>query len=170
MNMLPVAKCILRIAGWFFVSLIVLVFLVTPVGYLTVAVLGDAMDWKSHYLAGLHSVNCGRVRISGDASVATECALDADAKGRPFRVAYQVQGLDSIVVVGIVSTPRGKLLALNYDSCPSGCGFSLLQQRVTVSSCPEPFHLYVNEKGRINCFQPQLSQPSNITSPNMESH
>jgi len=138
------------------------------VSYIVVPVIGDAMDWKSHYLAGFHSVDCGRVKIRGDASQATHCALDANAKGQPFRVIYQIQGIDSIVAGGIVRTHEGKLFALSYDSCPSGCGFSLLRQRVTVSSCPEPYHLYVNPKARINCYQPQLSYPLNTASPNME--
>lgn len=106
--------------------------------YVVVPVVGDAMDWKSHYLAGLRSANCGRVKIRGDASKATQCALEENAKGRPFRVIYQIQGFDSIVAGGIVRTPAGKLLALSYDSCPSGCGFSLLQQRVSVGSFQNP--------------------------------
>jgi len=163
-----ITKRILWIAAWFFAVWIVLAFLLTPVGYLTVPIFGDAMDWKSHYLAGLRSVNCGRVKNRGDASNATKCALDANARGEAFRVAYQVQGIDSIVIGGIVRTSNGKLLSLTYDSCPAGCGFSLLRQAVFVSACPEPYNLYVNEKGRINCFQPHLSYPSNIMSPNLE--
>src|SRR5580765_6932053 len=27
---------------------------------------GDAMDWKSWWLAGRHSINCGRVPVHGD--------------------------------------------------------------------------------------------------------
>lgn len=136
--------------------------------YRLALVIGDAMDWKSLYFAGLSSVNCGRVKIRGDASLATQCALQADAKAQSFRVIYDVQGIDSIVAGGIVRTPGGALLALSYDSCPSGCGFSLLHQQVQVAPCPQPYHLYINPKGRINCFQPQLSYPRNLMSPNME--
>jgi len=136
--------------------------------YHLVPVIGDAMDWRSHYLAGLSSVNCGRVTVRGDAAAATQCALQAQARAQPFRVIYNIQGIDSIVAGGIVRTPRGALLAMSYDSCPYGCGFSLLQQRVQVAPCPQPYHLYVNPKGRINCFQPQLSYPRNIMSPNAE--
>jgi hypothetical protein len=136
--------------------------------YRLVPLIGDAMDWKSHYLAGLSSVNCGRVTVRGDASAATQCALQAQARAQPFRVIYNIQGWDSIVAGGIVRTPGGALLALSYDSCPYGCGFSLLQQRVQVAPCPQPYQLYVNPKGRINCFQPQLSYPKNIMSPNAD--
>ena len=145
-------------------------FLVDSMGmtYPVALVLGDAMDWKSHYLAGLRGVNCGRVKIGGDASAATQCALQADAGAKAFRVIYDIQGFDANVAGGIVRTSSGRLLALSYDSCPSGCGFSLLQQRVHVAACPQPFRLYVNPKGRINCFQSQLSSPKNIMSPNLE--
>jgi hypothetical protein len=129
---------------------------------------GDAMDWKSHYLAGVRSVNCGRVKVRGDPSAATQCALQADTKAQLFRVIYNIQGFDSFVAGGIVRTPSGRLLALSYDGCASGCGFSFLQQRVQVAPCPQPYHLYVNPKGRINCFQPQLSYPKDIMSPNFE--
>ena len=123
---------------------------------------------KGRDLAGPESVDCGWVTIGQDPSKATACALDANAKGKPFRIVYQVQGIDSIVAGGIVRTPEGKLLALEYDSCPAGCGYSETQQSTVVSSCPQPYRLYVNPKGRINCFQPQLSHPNNIMSPNME--
>jgi hypothetical protein len=129
---------------------------------------GDAMDWKSRYLVGLGGVNCGRVKVRGDPSAATQCALQADTKAQPFRVSYNVQGFDAFVAGGIVRTPSGKHLALSYDSCPRGCGFSFLRQRVRVAPCPQPYHLYVNPKGRINCFQPQLSYPKNLMSPNFE--
>jgi len=135
-----------------------------PLAFVT----GDAMDWESHYLAGVRSADCGRVKIRGDASSSTQCALQAEAQGKPFRVVYNIQGIDSIVAGGVVRTPAGKLLALSYDSCPSGCGFSMLQQRVRITPCPQPYHLYVNPKGRVNCFQEQLSYPKNIMSPNME--
>jgi hypothetical protein len=57
---------------------------------------------------------------------------------------------------------------LTYDSCPSGCGFSFFGQSVHVDACPQPNHLYVNPKGRINCFQAELSYPKNLMSPNSE--
>lgn len=126
------------------------------------------MDWKSHYLAGFRSINCGRIKIGQNPANATTCALKANEAGQPFRVIYNIQGIDSSVAGGIVRTSDGKLFALSYDSCPMGCGFSFLQQRVKIAACPQPYHLYTNPKGRLNCFQPQLSYPQNIMSPNME--
>lgn len=165
-------KRILRLTLWIVVPIVVCfaLLLADSMGltYRLVPVTGDAMDWESHYLAGLGAVNCGRVKIRRDPSSATQCALQAYAKGQPFWVIYNIQGFDSIVAGGIVRKSGGALLALTYDSCPSGCGFSLLQQRVLVAPCPQPYHLYVNPRGRINCFQPQLSYPRNLMSPNFE--
>ncbi len=130
---------------------------------------GDAMDWKSRWLAGRHSINCGRVEVHGDATAATECALRAQAEGKPFRVVYNIVGYDSPVAGGIVRTPDGELYALSFDGDPSGGGgVSLLGQRVGKAACPKPTHLSVNPKERINCFQQQLSPPAGITSPNFE--
>jgi len=130
--------------------------------------IGDLMDWKGRYLTGSRGVNCGRVKVGQDATSATQCALKADANGQPFRVAYEIQGYDSIVAGGIVRTPDGGVFALSFDSCLSGCGYDLFQQSVTVTPCPQPYHLYVNPKGRINCFHPKLSYPESIMSPNSE--
>lgn len=132
---------------------------------------GDAMDWKSRWLAGRHSVNCGRIAVHGDPTAATQCALQAQAQGKPFTVVYNVMGYDAPVAGGIVRTTDGELYALSFDGDPSGGGgVSLLGQRVNKTPCPKPIHLWVNPKGRINCFQQQLSPPANIMSPNMESY
>lgn len=156
------------IVGGFLVCLAILIADQMGLGALTIPVVGYSMQWKSHYLAGLRSVDCGWVKLREDPSKATACAVDANDKGKPFRVAYQIQGFDAIVAGGIVRTPGGKLLALSYDSCPAGCGFSFLMQSTEVAACPKPYHLYVNPKGRINCFQPQLSDPKDVMSPNVE--
>jgi hypothetical protein len=130
--------------------------------------IGDLMDWKSRYLAGFRGVNCGRVKVGQDATSATQCALKANANGQPFRVVYEIQGYDSIVAGGIVKRPDGRIFALSFDSCLSGCSYDLFKQSVAITPCPQPYHLYVNPKGRINCFHPQLSYPRSIMSPNSE--
>jgi hypothetical protein len=76
--------------------------------------------------------------------------------------------IDAAVAVGIVRKSDGKLLALAFFGCRTVCGFSMLRQRVSVASCPEPHRLYVHPKGRLNCFQPQLSYPQDIMSSNSE--
>jgi hypothetical protein len=127
------------------------------------------MDWRSRWLMGSHGIDCGQVKVNGDPKMATACALKAESEGRPFRVRYDIMGYDSAVAAGIVRTPTGELFALSFDGNPHGAGYtSLLAQRSSKSSCPQPHHLWVNSKGRVNCFQQQLSYPKSLTSPNME--
>ncbi len=161
---------VFRIIGALFVLLLLFFSDLAGIpGALLAPVLGDAMDWRTRYLAGWRGVDCGRVKIGQDAAAASQCALKAQSDGRPFRVVYNILGYDSNVAGAIVRTPSGQLLALNYDSCPSGCGgTSFLGQRVAVSRCPEPYHLFLNPKARLNCYQQGLSTPSNIMSPNIE--
>ena len=143
--------------------------MVVPVGTTLALVIGDSMDWHTKWLAGLHGVNCGRVKVRDDPTAATSCALKANADGKPFRVVYNIMGFDAFVAGGVVRTPDGELYGLSFDSDPSGGGgVSLLGQRVDMSPCPKPIHLWVNTKGRINCFQQQLARPHDIMSPNFE--
>ena len=132
----------------------------TVLSYQLLGLTGDLMDWRSHLLSGINSVNCGRVKIGGLASVATRCALQANAERKPFRVIYDLQGVDSWVAGGIVRTRDGRLLSLIYD------GLSLPFQRIDVKPCPQPYHLYVNSEGRINCFQQEIPYPESLASPN----
>jgi hypothetical protein len=132
-------------------------------------IVGDSMDWHSRWLIGRHGIDCGTVKVRADPTVATDCALKAQADGKPFRVRYNVLGYDSAVAGGIVRTPSGDLYGLSFDGDPSGQGgTSLFRQRVRSRHCPEPTHLWVNPKGRVNCFQQQLSPPASITAPNFE--
>jgi hypothetical protein len=155
------------------VFVVILFFSLGPIDGLVsgpiVRVFGDSMDWRSRRLMGLGGADCGRVRINGDPKVATDCALKAQSEGRPFRVRYDIRGYDAEVAGGIVRTPSGELYALSFDGNIHGGGAtSLLAQRSTQSPCPKPTHLWVNPKGRINCFQQELSYPKDLMSPNME--
>jgi hypothetical protein len=134
-----------------------------------VPIIGDSMDWCGRWLMGRHGTDCGRVNVNGDPAVATKCALESDSQGKPFRVRYDIMGYDSAVAGGIVRTPNRNFYGLSFDGDPSGQGgTSLFRQRVTTTPCPRPVHLWVNPKGRINCFQQQLSPPAGITAPNFE--
>jgi hypothetical protein len=136
-----------------------------------IRVFGDSMDWRSRRLMGSHGIDCGRVKVNGDPKIATDCAMKAESGDKPFRVRYDILGYDSAVAGGVVRTPSGELYALSFDGNPSGAGgTSLLRQRSSESPCPKPYHLWVNPKGRINCFQQQLAQPKDLMSPNMEAY
>jgi hypothetical protein len=130
---------------------------------------GDAMERRSRQLATMGAINCGRVGIGGNPKKPTDCALAANSAGAPFRIRYDIQGIDSDVAGGFARTPDGQLFALSFDGDPTGGGgTSFTRQHVTVTECPKPYHFYVNPMGRLNCFQPQLSPPANIMSPNFE--
>ena len=134
-----------------------------------VRVFGDSMDWHSRRLMGWRGIDCGTVKIGADPRPATDCALKAQSDGKSFRVRYNVLGIDSDVAGGIVRTPAGELYGLSFDGDPSGQGgTSLVRQRSIRFACPQPYHLWVNRKGRINCFQQQLSAPKDLMSPNFE--
>lgn len=127
---------------------------------------GD-LELQSKNFAGPGALDCGRVLIDGDPKIATECALAAQRAGKPFRVRYDLQGIDSLVAVAIVRTQAGAVESLMWDSDPSGGG-----RRgpgvVFPKECPEPVHLWVNPSGRINCFQNKSSPPKDVMSPNAE--
>jgi hypothetical protein len=127
----------------------------------------DLLESQSKQLAGPGGVDCGRVLAGGDPISATKCALEAQSSEKPFRVRYDMRGIDSSVAVAIVRTPVGTVGALQYDSDPSGGG-GRAHEMVYPKRCPEPVHLWVNPSGRINCFQKESSPPRDVMSPNAE--
>lgn len=157
---------------WLMIALLVgvcLLFLDRWISAPILRVTGDALDWRSRWIMGAGGIDCGRVKVGADAHAATNCALKAYADGKQFRVRYDILGFDSAVAVGIAKGSDGKVVALTFDGNPTGSrGTSLWHQRVSKSLCPEPIHLWVNPKGRINCFQRQVSPPKDLTSPNAD--
>ena len=127
----------------------------------------DLLDRRSKEFAGSSAVNCGAAQIGANPKSMTDCALAAQQAGRPFRVRYNIQGIDSQVAIAIVRTPLGKVIALSYDSDIAGGG-GRGHEVVGTADCPQPIHLWVNPKGRINCFQQQLSPRKDVMSPNSE--
>jgi hypothetical protein len=138
-----------------------------PPGTHPIALLPGDLELQSKNFAGPGALDCGRVLIDGDPKIATECALAAQRAGKPFRIRYDIQGIDSLVAVAIVRTQAGTVESLMWDSDPSGGG-----RRgpgvVFPKRCPEPVHLWVNPRGRINCFQKESSPPKDAMSPNLE--
>jgi hypothetical protein len=118
----------------------------------------DFLERHSRLLTGPNGIDCGRVSIRSDPASATKCALRAQAKGKPFRVRYDQMGTDSVAAVAMVRTPAGSLSALDYDSDPSGGG-GQLHGLIHPFPCPDPVHLWVNRKGRVDCFHNELRDP-----------
>jgi hypothetical protein len=78
------------------------------------------MEQESRLLMGKQGVDCGRVEVRNDPKAATECALKAPSEGKPFRVRYDLMGIDSEVSGGMVRTPSGQLYAISFDSDSNG--------------------------------------------------
>ena len=133
--------------------------------------LGDTWERQSRKLAGTHAVDCGRVRAHRSPDAATACALRAFHDSKPFRVRYDLRGIDSDVSAGLVYTPEGTMYGLVFDGDPEGQGgTSWSKQRTDKTPCPLPLHLYVNSNGRVNCFSKEVVPPHDIMSPNFESY
>jgi hypothetical protein len=125
------------------------------------------LDSESRRLAGPHAIDCGRVSLNGNPEAATKCALLAQKAGKPFRVRYDLQGIDSEVALAIIRSPVGTVCRLLYDSDPSGGG-----RRgggvVLSRKCPDPGHLWVDSGGRIDCLQKESSPPAIVMCPNAD--
>jgi hypothetical protein len=128
------------------------------------SILPGDLELQSKNLAGPEAVDCGRVLIQGNPKIATECALKAQKAGKPFRVRFDLQGIDSFVAVGFVRTQDGTVESLMWDSDPSGGG-----RRgpgvVFVKKCPEPVRLWVGSDGRVGCSQGEASPQKDPMSP-----
>ena len=118
----------------------------------------DFLDRHSRLLAGPSGIDCGRVSILADPEPATRCALRAQANGKPFHVRYDQMGADSVVALAMVRTPAGSVSVLHYDSDPSGGGRQL-HGIIYPTPCPEPVHLWINLKGRVDCLHNGPSDP-----------
>ena len=117
----------------------------------------DKLEIESKRLAGPGAIDCGRVKINGNPKEATRCAIRAQKAAKPFRVRYDLQGIDSAVSVAIVRTSIGTVGTLMYDSDPSGGSHA--GEVVYPKRCPEPVHLWIDQSGRIDCFQQEASPP-----------
>jgi hypothetical protein len=138
---------------------------------LAISTFGDAWERQSRKLSGSRAIDCGRVSVRGNPKAATACALNSFREGKPFRVRYDLQGIDSDVAAGLVYTPEGILYGLDFDGDPSGQGgTSWSRQRIEQAACPLPLKIYVNPNGRVNCFSEDAVPPGNVMSPNFESY
>jgi hypothetical protein len=139
----------------------------------TVALLrsGDAWEMQSRQLAGPRATDCGRVSVHENPKAVSACGLNAFHQQKPFRVRYDLQGIDSDVSAGLVYTPEGKLYELVFDGDPMGQGgTSWSRQQAEKVLCPSPFRLSINSNGRLNCFDKEAVRPHTIMSPNFESY
>ena len=75
---------------------------------------------KLRSLAGSSSRDCGSVPLDADRNSAVACAKDASSSGRAYRVAFQLQGIDSSIWQGAARDDQGKLWVAFSDADTSG--------------------------------------------------
>lgn len=119
---------------------------------------GDGLDWHARALAGPMAKDCGRVPIYGDISMAVRCVFEEEAKGRPFRVRFDLQGIDADVAAAFVRTPVGRRYELHFVGTMTGRGgTSLFGQRVWEKVCQEGVVPRVYEHSHLVCTDPRES-------------
>lgn len=114
-----------------------------------ISLFGDSLDRKARSLSGWNSKNCARVPTIGGHDDVTGCALTAFGDHRPFRVRYDIQGLDSVLSVALVSGKTGEMSMLLIDDFSSGTKWG---QSVQVRACPSPAVLNTTKLGRLTCY------------------
>ena len=109
---------------------------------------GDRLDREARWLAGWRSVDCGRIRLRNDANPAIDCALYAFRERRPFRVRFDLQGVDSSPSQGVVFTPSGEVFELFYDrrSADSLLHGYWINERLYQRQCANPVRLVVERE------------------------
>jgi len=129
----------------------------------------DKLELTSIELAGSEAMDCGRVRLHSDPKAATDCALKVFSEKKPFRVRYDLLGMDSAVAIGIVGTPDGRLYEIHFDSDAMGRGLLFGAQRVQTVLCPEPAvlvpsrHLKFPIASPLTCFVREMQeQPARV--------
>lgn len=103
-------------------------------------------------LAGEGALNCGRVRYDQDASLASDCALNAFKAKKRFYVRYDLPGIDSDVSVGVVGKGTNEVYTLVYDSTLSSNDKGDLSKETRL--CPIPVNLVETKSGRLKCLSP----------------
>ena len=109
----------------------------------------DPLEPRLAELAGPKAVNCGRVAIKEDPQSATSCALHSFRAKKPFRVRYDLHGIDSSVAMGLVFS-KGKLVQFWYDDY-SGAGSHPDDKHFWFWTCSRPYAVHVNKFGRAVC-------------------
>ena len=120
--------------------------------------MGDILDRNLRKQAGSGALNCGTVSIHGDPRGANSCALAALESGRPFYVRHNLQGLDSMIALGITSRGTGEAYSLQYDSWGwSNEGLKPSEtpiegHHILLTPCPKPVRRREVPDGQLSCL------------------
>jgi len=98
------------------------------VGTLLAAVSGGAVDVTAPpalagrlvSLSGASARDCGVFPLRSDLAAAIACAQDATSSRQPYRLAVQLQGIDSAIWQGAARDERGRLWVVFFDADSSG--------------------------------------------------
>jgi len=102
-------------------------------------------------LAGRDAQPCGIVALGKDAPAGWACAQAAERAGRPYWLAFEGRGDDSLVGHAAIRTSAGTRLLLDYDSSPFGHG---LYPRLVTTTCPWPVVYQPAEPAPLDCRAP----------------
>jgi hypothetical protein len=137
--------------------------LVPFAGRSIVWVTGDRLDWATWRLAS-NATNCGRVRFDDpDARQASKCVLSVVRERRPFRVRYDMIGIDARPSISLVGAPDGRVYELS--SSTSANVVAIFGESVSTRLCDEPVafeslgELFRRSRGVISCARGFLFPP-----------
>jgi hypothetical protein len=110
-------------------------------------------------IAGPSARNCGHVLLDKNPVVETTCAMHAFKHRKPFYVIYDDHCIDCFSAVGIAWNSKGEPYSISYGSMginndPPSPGSSMPDGSFTlVIPCSQPLRIYVNDTGKLDCFQ-----------------
>ncbi len=130
---------------------------------------GDGMERKLKSISGSSAVECGRVTVDETPQKASLCVMDASNSRKPFRVRYDIRGIDTPLAGGLAQGKDGKIYAVSFMGSSYGDGrTSLFSQQTSVIACPTQATLRLTTSGRVTCFPPSEPKPQNLSDPQME--
>jgi hypothetical protein len=114
----------------------------------------SVIDNKLQLLAGRGvspAVDCGRIAVHQNANPASECALNALLKKKPFHVRFDLQGYEGIYSFGLAGDGRENVYTIEDDSLLQDM-HTAAGTRVGVTPCPKPIKTRISPGGIPTCL------------------
>jgi len=80
----------------------------------------DALAKRLATLAGADAMDCGTLFRDSDRRATIACATGANASGKPWRIAEQLEGAESSIWQGAVRDKQGKFRVVFYEADLTG--------------------------------------------------
>jgi hypothetical protein len=108
-------------------------------------------------VGGERARDCGYVHLGEVPSNTNQCVLDSYRSHQAFVARYDVQGLDSRLIVGLAGDGTGKVVSIGYDGegweQPRRIGSLLAEgNHVLLTPCPTPVHFQAMPRGYLSCY------------------